>query len=104
MHEDTNARLRDSPKFRKLVSTRSTYSVVMTLAMIVVYFGYILLVAFNKDFLAQKLGAEMVTSIGILMGVGVLLFAIIITGLYVRRSNTEFDSLKEDVIKEANKP
>jgi uncharacterized membrane protein (DUF485 family) len=104
MHEDTNARLRDNPKFQKLVSTRSTYSIVMTLAMIVVYFGYILLVAFNKDFLAQKLGAELVTSVGLLIGVGVLLFAIIITGLYVRRSNTEFDSLKEDVIKEANKP
>ena len=61
MHEDTNARLRDNPKFQKLVSTRSTYSIVMTLAMIVVYFGYILLVAFNKDFLAQKLGAEPVS-------------------------------------------
>lgn len=100
---DLEARLRDNPKFHKLVSTRNTYSYLMTLAMMVVYFGYILLVAFNKEFLAQKLGAGLVTSVGIPLGVGVLVFTIIITGIYVHRANTEFDSLKEDLIKEANK-
>lgn len=104
MQEDMNSRLRDNPKFKKLVDTRHTYSIWMTIAMMVVYFGFILLVAFDKEFLAQKLGAGLVTSIGIPMGVAVLLFTIIITGLYVRRSNTEFDSLKEDLIREAIKP
>lgn len=103
MQGDMDTRLRDNPKFLKLVNTRNTYSVIMTIAMMVVYFGYILLVAFNKEFLAQKLGAGVVTSIGIPLGVGVILFTIIITGIYVRRSNTEFDSLKEQLIKEANK-
>lgn len=104
MQGDMDSRLRDNPKFKKLVGTRNTYSIGMTIAMMVVYFGFILLVAFNKEFLAQKVGAGLVTSIGIPIGVAVLLFTIIITGLYVRRSNTEFDSLKEDLIKEANKP
>ena len=103
MQGDMDTKLRDNPKFHKLVSTRNTYSILMTLAMMVVYFGYILLVAYNKEFLAQKLGAGLVTSIGIPMGVGVLLFTIVITGIYVHRSNTEFDSLKEDLIKEANR-
>jgi uncharacterized membrane protein (DUF485 family) len=102
MQGEMDTRLRDNPKFQKLVSTRNTYSIMMTIAMMVVYFGYILLVAFNKEFLAQKMGAG-VMSIGIPMGVGVILFTIIITGIYVRRSNTEFDSLKEELIKEANK-
>lgn len=104
MQADMDTKLRDNPKFKKLVDTRNTYSIWMTVAMMVVYFGFILLVAFNKEFLAQKLGTGLVTSIGIPIGVAVLLFTIIITGLYVRRSNTEFDSLKEDLIKEANKP
>ena len=104
MQVDMDIKLRDNPKFKKLVDTRNTYSIWMTVAMMVVYFGFILLVAFNKELLAQKLGTGLVTSIGIPIGVAVLLFTIIITGLYVRRSNTEFDSLKEDLIKEANKP
>lgn len=103
MQGDMEARLQANPKFNKLVSTRNTYSYLMTLAMMVVYFGYILLVAFNKEFLAQKLGAGLVTSVGIPMGVGVLVFTILITGIYVRRANTEFDSLKEELIREANK-
>ena len=102
MQGDMDVKLRENPKFQQLVSTRNTYSVIMTIAMMVVYFGYILLVAYDKEFLAQKMGAG-VMSIGIPMGVGVILFTIIITGIYVRRSNTEFDSLKEELIKEANK-
>jgi uncharacterized membrane protein (DUF485 family) len=74
----------------------------MTALMMIVYYGYILLVAFNKDFLAQKTGAG-VMSIGIPIGVGVILFTIIITGIYIRRANTEFDDLKAQVIKEATK-
>ena len=102
MKKDMDARIRENPKFQKLVSTRNTYSVAMTIAMIVVYFGYILLVAFNKEFLAQKIGPG-VTSLGIPLGVAVILFTIAITGIYVRRSNTEFDTLKQELINEAGK-
>jgi len=74
----------------------------MTILMLVVYYGYILLIAFNKEFLSQKMGAG-VNSVGIPIGVGVILFTVIITGIYIRRANTEFDALKEQVIKEATK-
>jgi uncharacterized membrane protein (DUF485 family) len=75
----------------------------MTILMMVVYFGYILLVAFNKQFLATKISAGAVTSIGIPLGVGVLVFTIVITAIYVRRANTEFDAMKDEIIKEASK-
>jgi uncharacterized membrane protein (DUF485 family) len=45
-----------NPKFHHLVRTRNRYALVMTLLVVIIYFGYILLVAFNKPFLAQKLG------------------------------------------------
>ncbi|WP_300438215.1 DUF485 domain-containing protein [Zoogloea sp.] len=102
MKDDLGDRIRANPKYQELVSKRNSYGWIMTISMLVVYYGYILLVAFNKEFLAQKTGAG-VTSIGIPIGVGVILFTIIITGIYIRRANTEFDDLKAQVIKEATK-
>jgi uncharacterized membrane protein (DUF485 family) len=101
--EDIVARIEKNPKFLKFVSTRNNYSIIMTIAMMVVYFGYILLVAFNKQFLATKVATGAVTSIGIPLGVGVLVFTIVITAIYVRRANTEFDSMKDEIVKEASK-
>jgi uncharacterized membrane protein (DUF485 family) len=101
--EEMVARIAANPKYEKLVNMRSTYSIIMTILVMCIYYGYILLVAYNKEFLAQKLGAGMVTSIGIPMGVGVILLTIIITNVYVRRANTEFDDLNAEIIKEASK-
>ena len=102
MRDELGDRIRANPKYQELVSKRNSYSWMMTIIMLVVYYGYIVLIAFNKEFLAQKLGAG-VTSMGILIGVGVILFTVVITGVYIRRANTEFDALKEQVIKEATK-
>ena len=102
MKDDLGDRIRANPKYQELVSKRNSYSWMMTIIMLAVYYGYIVLVAFNKEFLAQKTGAG-VTSYGIPIGVGVIVFTIIITGIYIRRANTEFDALKEQVIKEATK-
>jgi len=101
MHNDSYARIRENPKFQALVAKRNAYSFVMTSLMMIVYFGYILLIAFNKEWLGTKLGAGMVTSIGIPMGLGVILFTIAITTVYVRRANTEFDAEADAVIKES---
>ncbi|NML26836.1 DUF485 domain-containing protein [Zoogloea dura] len=102
MKDDLGDRIRANPKYQELVSKRNSYGWMMTILMLVVYYGYIVLIAFNKEFLAQKMGAG-VTSVGIPIGVGVILFTVIITGIYIRRANTEFDALKEQVIKEATK-
>ncbi len=101
MQNDIYEKIRVNPKYRQLKDTRSTYSWVMTILMLVVYYGYIALIAFNKSFLAQPLGSTGVTTVGIPIGVGVIVFTIVITGIYVRRANGEFDALKEQIIKEA---
>ena len=101
--EDIVARIEKNPKFLKFVSTRNNYSIIMTIAMMVVYFGYILLIAFDKQFLATKVATGSTMSVGIPMGIGVLVFTIIITAIYVRRANTEFDATKDAIVKEASK-
>lgn len=100
MKDDIAERIAANPKYQKLKSTRSSYSIVMTILVMLVYYGYILLVAFDKQFLATKLGAGMVTSIGIPMGVGVIVITILLTNIYVRRANSEFDDLTEEIVKE----
>ena len=101
--EDVVARVTANPKYRQLTNARNAYGWLMTALMMFAYFGYILLIAFNKEWLGTKIGAGMVTSIGIPLGLGVILFTIIITTIYVRRANTEFDALKEEIVSEAMK-
>jgi len=103
VNEDIVARIEANPKYHELVSKRSSYSIVMSILMIIVYYGYILLIAFNKEWLATKLAPGMVTSVGIPLGVGVIIFTIIITNIYVRRANTQFDDMSAEVIREASK-
>jgi uncharacterized membrane protein (DUF485 family) len=89
------------PKYIQLVQSRSRFSWILTIIMLTVYFGFISLVAFNKEFLARPIGAG-VTTLSIPIGIGVILFTIFITNLYVRRANSEFDELTHE-IKEGNK-
>ncbi|MGE5472482.1 MAG: DUF485 domain-containing protein [Bacteroidota bacterium] len=102
-HTDSYAQIRENPKFISLIAKRNSYAFLMTALMMIVYYGYILLIAFDKEWLATKVSAGAVTSIGIPIGVGVILFTIIITAIYVRRANTEFDAEAAQVLKEAGK-
>ncbi len=95
-------RIAADPKFQAFVKKRNNYSILMTALGAIAYYGFILLVAYNKEFLSSKIGGG-VTSIGIPIGVGVIVFTIIITWIYVKRANTEFDAESEAIVKEATK-
>lgn len=90
------------PKYQQLRSRRNRLGLFLTLLMLVVYYGYIALIAFDKSFLAQPIGAG-VTSLGIPIAIGVIVFSVIVTGLYVRRANGEYDKLTQDILKDATK-
>ena len=102
MQDDLVQRIASNPQYQELKAKRSRFGWWLTLAMMVVYYGFILLVAFNKEFLSQKLGDGVMT-MGIPVGFGVILFTIVITAIYVKRANTEFDDLSNEVIKAAYK-
>ena len=98
MKDDLVQRIVNHPAYQELKAKRSSFGWWLTLAMMVVYYGFILLVAFNKEFLSQKLGAGVMT-VGIPIGFGVIVFTIVITAIYVKRANTEFDDLSDAVAK-----
>ena len=102
MAQETWDKIRANPKFHAFISKRNTYSIIMTVLGAIAYYGFILLVAYDKEFLSAKIGAG-VTTIGIPLGVGVIVFTIILTWIYVRRANSEFDAESEAIVKEAMK-
>jgi uncharacterized membrane protein (DUF485 family) len=101
--QDTLDRVTANPKFLEFVAMRSKYSIIMAIVSAAAYYGFILLVAFNKEFLATKIGQGYTMSIGVPIGVSVIVFTIVLTWIYVRRANTEFDAINEALIKEAQK-
>jgi uncharacterized membrane protein (DUF485 family) len=92
-------RIANNPNYQALKAKRTSFGWSLTLAVMIAYYGFILLVAFNKSFLSQKLGAGVMT-LGIPIGFGIILFTILITAYYVNRANREFDALSDAIAKE----
>ena len=99
MEDDLVRKIKGNAKYQKLVATRSTYGWTLTWIMMVVYYGFIMLIAFDKELLSTKMGDGVMTW-GMPIGLFVIVFTVIITGIYVRRANTEFDDLTAAIRKE----
>ena len=93
-------RVQRNPKYQQLKQARSRFGWTLTILMLIVYYGYIGLIAFDKEFLARPLGTG-VTTIGIPIGMAVIVFTIAIVGIYVRRANREYDALTRDILEDA---
>lgn len=93
-------RVAADPNYQLLKSKRSRFGWTLTVLMLAVYYGFILLIAFRKDLLAARIG-EGVTTWGIPIGFGVIVFTVVITAIYVQRANSEYDELAEKVKREA---
>ena len=100
MATDLTARILKDPNYQKLKAQRTRFGWLLTVAMLVVYYGFIVLVAFDKPFLATRIG-EGVTTIGMPIGLAVIVFTVIITAIYVRRANRDYDALTEQIAKAA---
>lgn len=83
----------ESPDFKALVKKRWTVSFVLLTLLFVGYYGYILLVATNKALVAQTItsGDGAIVNLGIVMGIGTLVFAWVLTAIYVVWANKSYD-------------
>ena len=102
MESNLAQRIAAHPSYQQLKARRTSFGWWLTGAMMVVYYGFILLVAFNKPLLASRLGDGVMT-LGMPIGLAVIVFTIVITAIYVRRANGEFDRLSEEVSKAVTK-
>ena len=92
----------NSKDFKSLVKTRSFVSWFLSTVTLLTYFSFILIVAFYPEILGLKISDESIITIGIPIGVSIILLAFVSTGIYVYIANREFDQ-KEKIILKKNK-
>ncbi len=100
MQQDLVHAIKSNPKYHELVSKRSKFAWILAVLMLLIYYGFILIIAFNKEFLSQQLWEGSITTVGIPIGLGVIISAFILTGIYVFRANSEFDRLNREIKEE----
>jgi uncharacterized membrane protein (DUF485 family) len=91
----------DSPAFKNLVKRRWLVSMVLTLTMLFIYIGFLLVVAFNKGLLATKIGTHYTLAIPV--GLGIIVAAWLLTGVYVFWANNSYDNAVEALKREHEK-
>ena len=94
-------RIRNNPKFDELVAKRSRFAWMLTAIVLGIYFIFIMIVAFNPKVLATPIFAGGTASIAWPIGAGMILLFWLMTGLYVRRANSEFDDINSEIVKGA---
>jgi len=92
------AQVRAHPAFAPLVRKRNLLALILTVAMLVIYFGFISLVAFSPATMARPVSSTI--TLGFPLGLGVIVAAIALTGIYVLRANAEFDRLTRRIVED----
>ena len=96
-------KIKANPSYQKLITERGSFAWKLTITILVVYYAFILLIAFSPETLGASISGGMAT-VGIPVGIGIIVFAFALTGIYVKRANSEFDDLlnevKQDIEKE----
>lgn len=99
MEQDHVQAVLDNPTFQRLVKKKRNLSWTLSIILLITYFGFISLVAVAPDFMHQSLNGG-VTTIGIPIGISVILLAFVLCGIYVWRANGEFDRLTQEVVQQ----
>lgn len=92
-------KIKNLPEYQQLVRERTGLAWKLSIFMLVVYYGYILLLAFNPEFFTAIVSGNYV-SIGFPVGVAIIVLAFLLTGYYVKRANSVFDELTAKIKKE----
>jgi uncharacterized membrane protein (DUF485 family) len=103
MSSEIYQRIRNNPVYREQMAKRSRFSWTLSAIVLVIFYGFILVVAFAPEFLAIPLGEGWTTTIGVPIGVGIILLFWLLTGYYVNRANREFEATNVEIIREAEK-
>lgn len=96
MNNSDVSRIKNSPEFQSLLSERRKLSIPISLTIIVSYFGFVLLVAFDPALLGKTFGDSHV-SIGIYAGLLLLLLSFALTVIYVRVSDGKIAELQKKI-------
>ena len=96
MDDSSVTRIQNNPAFAELVKTRRSFAWTLTILMLVIYFGFIALVAFAPSIIGMPMSGSITW--GLALGIAVILSAILLTGVYVWRANSSFDEMTRAIV------
>lgn len=97
MQQDIVDKLRNNPKYHEMVGKRNRFGWLMAILMLAIYYAFIMTIAFAPQVLGQPISDTSVITIGIPIGLGVIVAAFLLTGIYVYRANTVFDRMNDEL-------
>lgn len=95
--------MRNHPQFKELVRRRSRFAWTLAIVVLVLFYGFVLTVAFNPTALGQPITEGSKFTVGVVLELFLFILFWVLTALYVRRANTEFDALNQQIIRDAAK-
>ncbi len=96
MDVSTLRRIEADPNYQKLISERKWFGWTLAIVTLVIYDGFIAIVAFAPEVISTKVGGDI--TIGIILGVAIIPVSILLTGIYVVRANAEYDDLTNAIV------
>ena len=99
MDDKMLARIEGDPNYQALVKERTSFGWVLAIITLLAYYGYIAVVAFAPATIAVKLFGNI--TVGIVLGAGLIVLSILLTGIYVLRANSRYDDLTRAIVASA---
>jgi uncharacterized membrane protein (DUF485 family) len=96
MDPKTLSRIQSDPNYIQLVQDRKSFGWTLAIIMLVIYYGYIALVAFTPATIAIKLAGSI--TVGIVLGLALIVISVVLTGVYVARANSRYDDLTKAIV------
>ncbi len=96
MTQDKVEQVKNNPKYQELVSKRNKFAWTLSIIMLVVYYTFIMIIAFKPAIFGAKIAGGVIT-LGIPVGVAIIFISFILAGIYVKRANGEFDTLTQQI-------
>lgn len=97
MDKETVEKIQRDPDYKQLLSKRTGFAWMLAIVMLVLYYAYILVIAFDKQLLHTPVSEGYLMTWGVPVGVALIVIAFALTGVYVRRANSEFDELTQRI-------
>ncbi len=95
------AHIRSNPRFAELVARRTRFAVTLSAIVLVIFYGFVMMVAFAPDLVAMRLFEGSNLTVGIALGLLQFVLFWVLTLVYVRRANGEFDDLNKEIVNAA---
>jgi uncharacterized membrane protein (DUF485 family) len=94
-------RMRANPKFQDLVARRGRFAWTLAFVVLIMFYGFVMVVAFNPSALGKPVSEGSMLTVGVAVEFFMFVFFWVLTAVYVKRANTEFDGLTQEIVKEA---